>query len=242
MSSDIITFSSFSKFPHLVHAISTRHFGSIKQKGIVFSKNLSAFISSVDSPLKDVVFTRQVHGKDVQFVTEVPKDIIEGADGLLTDRKGFFIGMATADCLPIIFYDQKKEIIAVIHAGYKGILQGIIEETIGKFSEQGSDNKDIFVGIGPGIGVCCYNVPEERIEMFREKYDFENMFEKRDGAYFLNLAIIAQSILINMDIPSEHIEILPLCTKDNRARLFSFRGDSEETFGEFATIIGMLPE
>ena len=241
MSSDIITFSSLSSFSQLVHGISTRKYGSIKQKGVVFTDNLENFLDAFSPPFCEVVFTRQVHGKDVLSVTNAPDKVLDNADGLITTSPGFFIGIATADCLPILFFDTKQQRIAVIHAGYKGILKGIIEETLTLYKEKGSDPTDILVGIGPGIGVCCYNVPQYRVVDFEQTYSFEEMYEKRDGEYFLDLKNIARAILNKHGVSASHIETVPFCTKCDNNLFFSFRGDTKETFGEFATIIGLRP-
>jgi YfiH family protein len=238
---DIIQFSSFSQFPNLIHGFSTRQFGSIKERGVVFPENLKKFADGLGIDPQKVIFTKQVHGKNVAIVSRDSERIIADTDGLISKEKGVFIGMATADCLPIIFYDPVHAVTGVVHAGFKGLLQGILEHEIGTMQKLGSSPRDIIAGIGPAIGVCCYDVPEERVGQFKKQFPYLlNYYLQKDQTYFLDLKQIAAAILQKTGILDSHIAISSLCTRTSIDRFFSFRGDSKETFGEFATIIGML--
>jgi YfiH family protein len=238
---DIIQFSHFSQFPNLIHGFSTRKLGSIKERAIVFEDNLAKFADALHIDPKQVVFTKQVHGKAVAIVSQESDRLIPDTDGLITRDRGVFIGMATADCLPIIFYSPIHQIVGVVHAGYKGILAGILEHQIRTMIKLGADAEDIHVGIGPAIDVCCYNVPKERVDAFTSQYPFlQNHFLRKEQQYFLDLKQIASAIVQKEGILNSHIAISSFCTQSSLDTFFSFRGDSKETFGEFATIIGMV--
>src|SRR5258708_34113916 len=90
--------------------------------------------------------------------------------------------MLNADCLPFLFFDSKKEVIGVAHAGYRGLLNHIIEHTIERFVTDFNCNpKDILVGIGPSIEMTCYEVGEEVIDEFKKTFPtFEKMFIEKD--------------------------------------------------------------
>src|SRR5476651_805038 len=116
----IFQFSILKKYPQVVCVVSTRSFGSIKQRGILCYDNAKHFFDTLNIPLETGVFTRQVHGKDCIVVNDSKKQIVGRADGLLTQKKGIVVGMATGDCLPIVFFEKNKNIVGVVHAGFKG--------------------------------------------------------------------------------------------------------------------------
>lgn len=228
------------QFNQITLGISDRSFGSIKEKGIIHSLNLKKFLTQVEIKTDKVVFPRQVHGNKIHEVYDNSLQIVPNADGLITRQKQVFIAVATADCLPVFFYDLKKSYVGVLHAGYKGILKGIIEKMVDLFLQKGSSKQDINVGIGPGIGVCCYDIPKEREFRFRKRFPKLNGFIKYENdKVFLNLKEIARQIITNKGIPERNLEILPYCTKCYNKIFYSYRGDSRETFGEFVSVIGI---
>ena len=156
----------FSKFKGLVHGVSTKFFGSIKNNGNINERNLKGFLDILRIDRENTVFPEQVHGSSVVTIDDSKKQFILNADGLITNKKNVFLGVVTADCLPVIFYDKKSEMVGIAHAGYKGILKAIVKNMVLSFEKLGSNTKDIKVAIGPSIGVCCYDVSIERIKMF----------------------------------------------------------------------------
>merc|ERR1712127_925629 len=79
------------------------------------------------------------------------------SDAIITKMSGYGLGVVTADCVPVILYDVKNNIVGCIHAGWKGAISGIIENTLKKLKKLNSDNK-IFASIGPCIGQNSYEV------------------------------------------------------------------------------------
>lgn len=235
-----------------VHGVSTRYFGSIKNNGKINKKSLKGFLDALRVEIKSVVFPEQVHGSSVMTIGDSKKQFILSADGLITNNKKVFLGVVTADCLPVIFYDNRLEIAGIAHGGHKGILKGILKNMVLGFKRLGSDTQNILVAIGPSIGVCCYDVPRERIKMFDKFLSSDgdsrrtsfarmtNLYQTRSEKYFLDLKNITLKILVKRGIQRKNIEISPICTKDNLGDFFSFRGEGREKFGEFATIVGMI--
>ena len=76
---------------------------------------------------------------------------------MVTKMKGFALGVVTADCVPIVLYDAKNEIVGCIHAGWKGAFLGVIKNTISKIKKISSDNK-IYACFGPCIGKINFEV------------------------------------------------------------------------------------
>lgn len=230
---NIITFSSFNKFPGLICGISTRHFGDMRS-----IDNLNSFLNNLQIPLEQTVGMEQRHTANIKILDTAKRKMILRTDGLVTNKNNIFLYVITADCLPIIFYDPKNRIVGNLHAGYKGLSDGILSQMIIRMNRLGCDIPGVKVGIGPGIGVCCYNVPKERIELFREK--FTDYFKIINGTYFLDLKKIAVQELMQQGIKEANIEVSAICTKENIDMFYSNRGDTQETFGEFATVIGMF--
>ncbi|MEK7571679.1 MAG: peptidoglycan editing factor PgeF [Patescibacteria group bacterium] len=241
ISKDTFTFHNLSQFPHLFHAVSTRKDGSMKGKDGLILPNIEAFVTSQDIPWERFLLSEQVHGGNVIIINDIPSEkILKNADGIITTGKNIFLGVVTADCLPLLFYDPKRQIVGAVHAGYKGLLASIIGNTLEKFRQLGSNTHDIWVGIGPAIGVCCYEVPLDRIELFNEKFpSYVCWYQKRDRKFFLDLRAIAQKSLVEQGVLSEHLEISDICTIDHNDRFFSYRADGPEKFGEFVSVIGI---
>ena len=156
---DIFRFKSFSSYKNIKHGISTKEFGSMKDSnGRIDRENLNKFLSGLDiGPL--AVCMEQLHGGNIAVVEDSSELLIKNVDGLITDKKNIPLAVITADCLPVLFFDQVKKVIGVAHAGRKGLEKEIIKNILQKFkTEFGSNAQDILAGIGPGIEKKCYEV------------------------------------------------------------------------------------
>lgn len=224
----------------IIHGISTRHFGTMKEKKKINENNLLRFLEALPVERKKFILADQIHSGNIQYISTTQKLLFEGTDGFITKEKDIFMGIRTADCLPVMFYDPIKETAGIVHAGYKGILKDIIANMIDQFMKLESHVSSIKVAISPCINVCCYTVSSERIELFKKKFPFKNMYIQKDGQYYLNLPSIALSILLAKGIKKEHIEIADMCTKDHTNEFYSYRGDSDQTFGQFMSVIGQI--
>ena len=237
------------KSQKLIHGVSTKFFGSIKTNGNINESNLKGFLDTLGIDRKNTFFPEQIHGSNVVTIDDSRKQIILNADGLITNKKNVFLGIVTADCLPVIFYGEKKGIVGIAHAGYKGLLSGILEEMLKVMKKMGAYVKNMKIAIGPAIGVCCYDVSYDRVRMF---VGFEgdsgrtslarmtNLYQVRNGKYFLDLKNIAKQIFISEGILEKNIEVSDICTYDNIKDFFSFRGEGPKNFGEFVTVVGRV--
>ena len=104
---------------------------------------------------------RQVHSNRV-LATGQP-GLAGDADALVTRTPGLALSIRTADCYPILIADPRTRSIAAIHAGWRGSASRIVAETIRKMR---SHPEDLHAAIGPGIGVCCYEVGDEVARKF----------------------------------------------------------------------------
>ncbi len=186
---------------------------------------------------EEFIIPHQTHGTRVLTVDKdflgldhsLAIETMYGVDAVITNEKGIFLCVTTADCVPILLYDKKKGVIAAIHAGWKGTVGGIVENTIHEMIRQyGSSTNDIIAGIGPAIGQARYEVGEEVVEQFGAKgFDISNeaiCYKKRTTAkYHLDLKEINRKELLRLGVPESTIEKSDLCTFEEHELFFSAR-------------------
>ena len=164
MDSINVLFNKIKKFNEIKHCFFSRKGGfskgfyrglncgkGSKDKKNDILKNLTFVAKRMGVKSKDLLLMHQTHSSKV---TEIKKNNLRKkirADAMITKMKGIALGVVTADCVPIILYDSRNEIIGCIHAGWKGAYLGIIKNTIKKIKQLGSKNK-IIACIGPCIG------------------------------------------------------------------------------------------
>lgn len=222
-------------------AVSTRADGSMKlADGKNDFENIKTFLLSKKfSP--NFIRMQQVHGGNVAVVNKTSDILIKETDGLVTQARNLSLTVVTADCLPLLFADEKKHLVGAIHAGWKGLAKDIIHTTTEIFKKQfGSNPADISVTIGPGIEQQCYEVGQEVVDTFSSKRNwFKSSYyvNSREGHYFLNLRKIAQQCLIKEGILKENITISDECTKCHTEKYYSYRGGDK--IGRFMSVISL---
>ena len=109
-------------------------------------------------------------------------------DALVTDKRNIPIAVLTADCAPILIYDDSKQMIAAIHAGWKGSYKNIIKKVVKFMIKKGCSPKNITAAIGPCISSNNYEVREDFVKKFIKK-DKKNIifFKKTKKKNYFNL-------------------------------------------------------
>ena len=182
----------------------------------------------------------QIHSDKVIYLKKFTEKKHQG-DGLITDKK-IYLGVYTADCLPILFFETRNKTIAAVHAGWRGLLNGIIFNTIEYMSRMGSDKKRIIVAVGPHIRKCCYEISAELADKFFTKYKYlhkksGSKAKLKAGEHF-SLTDVALSKLKYASIPSENIDSLNICTSCN-TKFYSYRRDNNKS-GRMLNTIGLI--
>ncbi|MDU4889112.1 MAG: peptidoglycan editing factor PgeF [Clostridium sp.] len=177
--------------------------------------------------VEKVVFLNQVHGIDIHcFDGEKEITDLDG-DGVITNNKKSLIGVFTADCVPVIIVDEAIGAMAAIHSGWKGTLNNIVLNGIKEMMKiYGSKPENMKAFIGPHNKVCCYEVSEDLIELFKqcEIFKGENINEGRN----LNLQRCVEIELVKAGIIQENIIAVNLCTYcSEETKLFSYRKEEE---------------
>ena len=165
--------------------------GSSDKKNKV-KKNLKIVQNKISKKSKNIFLLNQNHSNKFIFIDKkfkFSKKKIK-ADAVITNQEKLPIAVLTADCVPILLYDKKKNMIAAIHAGWKGAFKGIIKNVINFMFKKGCKKKNIIAAVGPCIGHNSYNV----------KVDFKKKFLKKDknNKIFFN----SKKKIIYFDLPN----------------------------------------
>lgn len=228
---NFLTAPIFSNIKNLVHGFSTRALSDDYEK-------LSSFLKISKNR---IFYLKQIHSDKVVCVDADTKltDLPE-ADALITDCKNIVIGIKTADCLPLLVYDPVKNLVAAIHAGYRGVLNKVIQNTFSVMQKKfGSNMKNLLVALGPSIFIENYEVGDEVIREFKAVYGNRFSCQKHpEGKFHLDIRGTARMILRDCAVSEEQISQLDFCTYAQKDRFHSFRRDGEASGRQF-NFIGM---
>ncbi len=184
-------------------------------------ENRKAFLKENNLRIEDLVLAKQVHGKDVAIVGKDNRGkVIESVDGFLTTSKDIVMGITVADCLPISLYSKKVR--GLLHAGWKGLEKGIIEEAFRRIVAIGEEPGNLSADIGPGIGSCHFEIKDDVIKAFK---GFEEFIKEREGKSFMNLKGVAKRKLER--VGAYNVNVSQECTYCEKERYYSFRRDKK---------------
>ncbi|MEM7469512.1 MAG: peptidoglycan editing factor PgeF [Pseudomonadota bacterium] len=201
------------------------HVGDDPQKVL---KNREYLSSSLAMP-SDPRWLKQVHSDKV--VRWPPRLITPEADAIYANLKSAVCAVLTADCLPILIASLNGEEIAAIHAGWRGLFNGVINQAINEFS---AAPDELTVWLGPRISQARYEVGLDLIDKFTAADKrYEAAIQQVNNHYFLDLAEIALSQLQQKGVEAVHD--CRLCTFEQEADFFSYRRDG--ITGRFASLI-----
>lgn len=160
----------------------------------------------------------QVHGTNVVVVDEGLagrgaldlESRIPECDALITDLKGVCLMMLTADCVPILLHDKRKDVIAAIHAGWKGTAGKIVKKSIEKMVETfGCDASDIEAHIGPSVCGKCFEVGDEVVAAIGEQFVAG---KSKNGKALLDLKYANNIQMVEMGVDPLNIKVSSECT------------------------------
>lgn len=183
---------------------------------------------------ENMTFTHQTHTTNVTVVR--PEDRgkrFPETDGMVTDVPGICLVTFYADCVPLYFVDPVKKAIGLSHSGWRGTVNKMGKVTVEKMAEVfGSAPEDIIAAIGPSICRDCYEVSEDVISVFREKFAPEFwdrlFYRKENGKYQMDLWAANLEVLKEAGVKEEHIAVTNVCTHCNPDLLFSHRATGEK--------------
>ncbi len=250
-----LTTPGWESFPGLVHGFLGRQGG--RSRPPYASLNLAYDVGDDVETVKDnwcdlklavgvhdfkIVTAEQIHGSTILAVTDGTRKSMGEADGMITDRPGVFLGVSTADCVSLLFIEPRRKIAAAIHAGWRGTAAGIAGKAVERLHEAyGILPSDLFVALGPSIGICCYEVGAEVYAAIREREGAE--CEKawragRDGKGYLDLRLLNQMQLEAAGVPAARVQWVGLCNACHLDQFFSYRKEGKT--GRQVSFVGWL--
>jgi len=204
-------------------------------------ENRKRIFQVFDKSLESIYDVWQVHSNNVKF-TNFPRksgNKHEQADAILTDSTNVSLFMQFADCVPILIYDPKKNIVGIIHAGWQGTVKRIVQNTINYLIDTfSSDPKEILAGIGPSIGPHHYEVGNNVIFEVEDKLrDIQtDVLISKNGKNYFDLWKSNELLLLQSGV--KNIEVAGMCTACNLDEWYSYRVEGQKS-GRFGVFMGL---
>ncbi len=226
-----------------VYGISCKSDGSMKpssgNESAVY-ENRKRFFSSLGIQEGRIISARTVHGSDAALVS--CKDggrWIENFDALITRDSGIALVVTVADCMPVYFFCPRSASIGIAHAGWQGLLRGILPNTIRQMRTNfEADPESMLVRIGPHLKSCHFEIQDDLESSFA---GYSHAMVRRGNRSFLRMATVALKQLSGSGIPAANIQISRDCTYCGDERYFSYRRDKPQVLETMAGYI-MLEE
>lgn len=194
-------------------------------------KNREIFASFFDANMEDLCFMEQTHSSKARVVESA---VLSHSDAIITQQKNIVLCVMSADCVPVILFDQKTKTAAAIHAGRNGAFLNIIANTLSVMKENfGSNPTNIIAFLGASVRSCCYEIQSEILKT--AKKDFGYALEKQGKKWFLDIQQIIKTQLQDNGILSIKDDNVCTCCNED---YFSYR--REKNCGRFATGIKII--
>lgn len=169
-----------------------------------------------------IVMPHQVHGTEVCRIDAPPQTVIEGVDAVMTNVSQLCIGVSTADCIPIIIYDEQRHVACVIHAGWRGTVQRIVHIAVRTMCEAyGSIPSQMRAVIGPGISLESFEVGDEVYQQFVDAHFDMSAISQRYEKWHIDLPLCNRQQLESVGITDIHMS--GICTYQQHHDYFSAR-------------------
>ncbi len=250
-----IRFYTFDIFPHAVtQAVFTRQGGvspapweslnvggTVGDEAVNVRENRTRSFAAVGRSLSSLFDVWQVHSADSVFA-EAPRPVNEDhfkADIIFTNKPEVTLYMRFADCVPILLYDPRKEVIGLAHAGWLGTVRETSSSAVEAMRRRyGTKPTDVLAAIGPSIGVDHYEVGPDVIGQIQQVFgaDAERLIQERDGKTYLDLWGANRIQLEKSGV--EQIEVANLCTACHLNDWYSHRAEKGKT-GRFGALIAL---
>ncbi len=226
--------NNLKKIPGISFALSQRSDGSMKlpsgfkNRKIFLKKNGLDYVEPITPVLEHGNIVKRVQRNDY---------IVRKCDGIVTNDKDVILSITVADCLPLFIVDPKKEVIGLIHAGWRGLSEGITLNAINLFiKEFGSHPGDIIVAIGPSICRHHFEVGNDVVIKFK---DYPEAVISDKGRMFIDLKKVAEIQFKESGIIPKNIETNPDCTFCLEHKYFSYRRDGPKDIEAIVCVLAL---
>lgn len=242
MFNKILRFKNLASYKGLIHGIFDKSWSNVSfrhgaKKEVLANRKKIAKALNID--YQRIFSLNQTHGSKIQIIKQGKfSQKEEKADGFITDQSNVFLMIKTADCFPVLMFDPQKKVIAAVHAGWRGAIEKIYLNVLLKMISQfACQPKDILIGIGPGIGACCFC----HKKLIQEKLpEWRLYIKKNKEGLSLDLTKFIKDQLIEAGVKTSCIEIMDICTGCDKKFFSHFRSlRTGEPEGLFPSIIGI---
>jgi len=234
----------------VARSLPVRHGFTLRSGGVSEGKRASLDLGPVSEVGEDVFENRarlartagldprrlaladQVHGRAVARAR--PGEIPE-ADALWTDDPAAWVGIRTADCVPLLLCSTDGTRVAAVHSGWRGTVARIAEAAVAALRAEGTAPRSLRAAIGPSIGACCYEVGEDLADRFAQAFGGE-VVRRGNPRPRIDLRLAVRRTLIQAGITDDAIEDVPGCNACEPERFFSHRRDRGGTGRHLAFI------
>ena len=214
---ELIQYPSLSQFNDILHFTSTRYGGvsvgnySSLNLGLYsddnpenLHENFARIFSKVGIQKCQVFLPFQTHGDIVRIIDEGfliqsinnHQNLLNGVDAIVTNLPNQFIGVSTADCVPILLYDPVKKAIAAVHAGWRGTCKRIVSDTVKLMMKSYNTNPaDLIAVIGPSISPEVYEVSYELVDIYKKEKSNIWICGQPTSCYYANVGLMMRIYL-----------------------------------------------
>lgn len=184
-------------------------------------------------PFDRLTVCNQVHGTNVAIVDDAlagsgaadPDTRIPDTDASATCEPLTSLAALTSDCLPVLLYDPAGSCVSAVHAGWRGLVGGILEKSVATLSSAfGAAPDKLHALIGPSIGPCCFEIKEDVADILKPD-EAARISKKKDGM-FLDLWTLAGDKLRAAGIKAGAVHLSRICTCCRTDLFYSHRGDT----------------
>lgn len=172
---------------------------------------------------ENLVSLYQIHSPHALIVNEAVKGDRPRADALVTNKVGLALGILTADCGPVLFADPQARVIGAAHAGWRGALAGVVENTVAAMETLGAKRAGIIATLGPSIGPKHYEVGKEFYETFVNQNASYKKFFVASEKFEHFLFNLWDFVVDRLQEAGVNGDCLKLCTYGDEKRFFSYR-------------------
>lgn len=212
--------------------------GAIRDADANIEENYRRLFEAVGLAGRRLCRVHQVHGREVVTLRkgdEPPAG--KQADALLTDDPALVVSVRTADCVPILVTEKSGRLVAAVHAGWRGMVAGILPECLSALHHQGIGKEDMILAIGPCIGAEAFEVGEEVVAEFVRALGGDAPVIRVEGCKpHVDLGRAAFLQARGYGLMEEQIDHADLCTVRDERLFFSHRRDAGLT-GRMAAVI-----
>jgi len=242
----MLSFKLLNKFSEITNFCTTRHGGV--SVGTYSSLNMSPYTGDEEGCIQKnreilclkvglnpekIIIPFQTHSTEIREINQAfldlsndkKNDFLHGVDGLVTQLPHVCLGITTADCVPLLFYDPQNKVIAAVHAGWRGTCNHIGSKTVHTLIQKfGTNPANIVISIGPSISKKAYQVGTDVVDSFKAAgFKTNEIFDYTNQGTFLDLWKAVSQDLIGAGITESNIEISGICTYSQHEDYFSAR-------------------